>query len=152
MTLFVVIRSMKHKDVLRQIGPDRMAVLSSRSDAAGLWHLAGHLGVIAVLTALILYRVPGWPALLVVQGLALVFLFTLQHECTHQTPFRTRWINEVIGHLCGVVLLQPFLWFRYFHLAHHRHTNDPDRDPELEGGGAPTSPGRYLLHVTGLPV
>jgi len=68
---------------------------------------------------------------LLLLGVTLAFLFTLEHECTHQTPFATVALNEVVGRVAGFIIFQPFLWFRYFHLAHHRHTNDPERDPEL---------------------
>ncbi len=79
-----------------------------------------------------------------------MFLFTLEHECTHRTPFRSRWINEVVGHGCGVVLLLPFRWFRAFHLAHHRWTNLPGQDPELDGG-KPETLRDWLVHVSGIP-
>ena len=46
------------------------------------------------------------------------------------------------------MLLLPFQWFRAFHMAHHRHTNDPERDPSLRAHG-PTQ--RFLIHVSGLP-
>lgn len=92
-----------------------------------------------------------WPVVLVVQGVALNFLFTLEHEATHKTPFRTAWINEAVGWICGVLLLLPFEWFRYFHLAHHRHTNIPEKDPELIAGAKPESQGAFFWHVTGLP-
>ena len=42
-------------------------------------------------------------------------------------------------------------WFRYFHLAHHRHTNDPENDPELRSG-KPETTAQYIWHVTGLPI
>lgn len=78
----------------------------------------------------------------------MAFLFTLQHECTHRTPFASGWLNELVGHGTGVLIGQPFLWFRAFHMAHHRFTNDPDRDPEL---AAPKPEGRAALawHLVG---
>jgi len=45
----------------------------------------------------------------------------------------------------------PFTWFRYFHLAHHRFTHDPDRDPELLAGARPVGWRGYLIHVSGVP-
>src|SRR5690606_19482530 len=94
--------------------------------------LAGHLGLIVVVGAAIALRLPFWPLLLPVQGALVVFLFTLAHECTHRTPFRSGWLNEAVGRLAGVANLLPFEWFRYFHLAHHRFTNLPGQDPELD--------------------
>ena len=41
-------------------------------------------------------------------------------------------------------------WFRWFHLAHHRFTQDPRRDPEL-AVPKPRSACAWLWHVSGLP-
>lgn len=142
---------MDHRAAIAQIPAQRLAALNTRRDLPGLLHLAGHLGLIATTGTGIALAVPGWPLLLPLHGVLLVFLFTLEHEATHQTPFKTPWLNETTGHLCGLLLFLPFTWFRYFHLAHHRFTNDPDRDPELIAGGHPTTWPRYLAHVSGLP-
>lgn len=125
--------------------------LNARNRFAGLLHLAGHIGVIILLaTVVIRGGVLGCLAMLPL-GIALVFLFTLEHEATHKTPFENAWVNEVAGFVCGVILLLPFQWFRYFHLAHHRHTNDPEKDPELLAGGAPETRVDLAWHVTGIP-
>jgi fatty acid desaturase len=137
--------------VLASLPPDVRGPLTERSDGRGLRHLAGHGGAILLTGTLIAAQVPLWWLLLPVHGVLLVFLFTLEHECTHGTPFASRRLNEGIGHAGGAVLLLPFLWFRYFHLAHHRWTNLPGQDPELEGG-RPESRLAWAWHVTGLPV
>ena len=142
---------MDHKDVIAGLPPDALARLNRRSDARGLAHFAGHTGLILIFGTWIAQAWPLWQVAIVAQGIALCFLFTLAHEATHKTPFRSPWMNEVAGHLAGLVLFMPFTWFRYFHLAHHRHTNDPDRDPELAGGGRPETWPAYLWHVSGLP-
>ncbi len=141
---------MDHRRWLAKLPDQEKSSLAVRSDRAGLIHLAGHMGLIAVCSALIASGVPGWWLLLPVQGVLLVFLFTLEHEATHQTPFRSAWLNESAGHACGVVLVLPFLWFRYFHLAHHRWTNIPAKDPELDGP-KPGNLRSWLWHVSGLP-
>jgi len=140
-----------HTDALSRIPDDAMAALTDTSSHAGLWHLAGHFGLILLSCGLIVAQAPYWGLLLPVQGVLLVFLFTLQHETTHQTPFANKRLNEHVGRLCGVILVVPFTWFRYFHLAHHRHTNDPDNDPELASGPKPNDLRSYLLYVSGLP-
>jgi fatty acid desaturase len=99
---------------------------------------------------LIAAGVPGWWLLLPVQGVLVVFLFTLEHEATHRTPFASASLNEGVGQACGVLLLLPFAWFRLFHLAHHRWTNLPGLDPELNGAKPQTLRG-WLWHVSGLP-
>ena len=70
-------------------------------------------------------------------------------ECTHQTLFRTSWLNEALGHAIAPILALPFIWFRYFHLAHHRYTNDPDRDLELAAEGRPETWRSYLIYLSG---
>ncbi len=125
-------------------------MLTATSDRAGLMHLAGHLGLILLCGALILANVPYWGLLLPVQGVLIIFLFTLEHECTHRTPFRQGWLSEIVGRFCGFLLVLPFGWFRAFHLAHHRWTNQPGLDPELDGQ-KPDALRDWIWHVSGLP-
>jgi fatty acid desaturase len=60
-------------------------------------------------------------------------------------------VNEWVGRFCGLVLILPFEWFRYFHLAHHKYTNIPGKDPELEAGAKPDTWRDYIWHVSGIP-
>ncbi len=141
---------MDHREFVAGLPAEVRAGLTAPSDAAGLVHLAGHLGAILLVGGLIAAGVPGWWLLLPVQGVLVIFLFTLEHEATHKTPFRTVWINEWAGRLAGFLLLLPFEWFRYFHLAHHRWTNIEERDPEL-AGGKPEGWRAWVCHVSGVP-
>lgn len=141
---------MDHRDFLHALPAATKASLTAKSNRAGLWHLAGHLAAVLICGGLIAAKMPGWPLLLPVQGVLIVFLFTLEHEATHKTPFASEQLNEVVGHLCGFLLLLPFQWFRYFHLAHHRWTNIADKDPEL-AGEKPATRGAWAWHVSGLP-
>lgn len=138
-----------HRAVIAALDPDLRASLTTPSDARGLLHLAGHLGLIALSSLWILVG-PLWWLALPVQSVALVFLFTLEHEATHRTPFRTVWLNDWVGRACGLVLILPFEWFRYFHFAHHRFTNLPGKDPELDGP-RPQTLRAWAWHVSGLP-
>lgn len=139
-----------HKGFLASLSPEEKASLTALSDREGLLHLAGHLALIMVLGGLIAAQVPGWPLILPLHGIALIFLFTLEHECTHRTPFAKPALNDGVGRACGIVLLLPFEWFRYFHPAHHRWTNIAGKDPELEGA-KPATRAQWLWHVSGLP-
>ncbi|WP_179379958.1 fatty acid desaturase [Jannaschia marina] len=141
---------MDHTRFLASVPPEDRLRLTRRSDARGLAHLAGHLALIALPAAGIVAGVPGWPILMLPLGIALVFLFTLQHETTHLTPFRTRALSLWVGRLCGLILALPHGWFTLFHMAHHRHTQDPARDPEL-ATPKPTTRAGYAWHLTGLP-
>lgn len=139
-----------HKAVLATLTPERRARLTERSDAAGLRHLAAHGGLILALGALIAAQVPGWWALMLPQGVAIAFLFTLEHEATHKTPFASERLNDRAGRAAGLLIVQPFEWFRYFHLAHHKHTQDPERDPELTGLPKPDDWASFAWHLSSL--
>jgi fatty acid desaturase len=139
-----------HRTFLAALPPAVREAMVERSNGPGLRHLGLHLGAILALGGLIAAGVPGWWALLPVQGVLLVFLFTLEHEATHRTPFRSLWLNDWAGRLAGFLLVLPFEWFRAFHLAHHRWTNLPGKDPELAGKPILTRRD-WIWHVCGLP-
>ncbi len=138
-----------HVQALAALPPEVKTALTERSNAKGLRHLAAHLGLIALTGTAIALQVPFWPILMLPHGIALVFLFTLSHECTHETPFAARALNRAVGHALAPVLMLPFTWFRYFHFAHHKFTNDPARDPELAGQGRPQTWSAYLIYLSG---
>ncbi len=140
-----------HKTFLAALPAADKTALTETRDGAGLIHLAGHAGLILATGALIGAEVPFWPLLLPVQGVLIIFLFTLEHECTHRTPFRSHGLSDWVGRICGFLILLPFEWFRAFHLAHHRFTNLPGKDPELDSP-KPETWADWPLHVSGLPV
>jgi fatty acid desaturase len=114
-----------------------------RSDLRGALHLGGHV-LLLVLTGAGLLRSWGTPwtaPLLVLHGVLLSFLFCASHECVHRTAFRSRLANDAVASMVGVLLVLPSRWFRLFHAAHHRFTQEPGRDPELDGRKPPSRPG-----------
>lgn len=73
-----------------------------------------------------------------VSTLCAFWMFTPIHEASHNLIARSQRINLFVGHAGAVVLMCPFLAFRFAHLAHHRHTNDPQKDPDYYSGHGPT--------------
>ncbi len=142
---------MDHKAFLSTLPDDVTSRLSKRRNAGPLLHLAAHLSLILFTGTLITIRIPFWPLLLPLHGIFLIFLFTLEHEATHKTPFENERLNEWVGHAIGLIIFLPFLWFRYFHLAHHRYTNIPGKDPELLAGAKPEGWVSYVKYVSGIP-
>ncbi len=140
-----------HLDVIKRLTSEERSRLCERSDARGLVHLAGHLALISLTGTYILLGFPAWQLVMIPHGVFLIFLFTLLHETTHDTPFRSLWLNRAVGWFCGFVIILPPLWFRYFHLAHHRHTHDPEKDPELELP-KPQTFGQYAWYMSGISV
>jgi fatty acid desaturase len=139
-----------HRAVVGSLTPQQRLHLTTKSDGAGLRHFAFHGGAIILFGALIAARVPFWPLLMVPQGIVIVFLFTLLHETVHRTAFKTRALNDIVAGICALMIALPVEWFRAFHFAHHRFTQDPENDPEL-AGPKPETPKQYFVHLSGLP-
>jgi fatty acid desaturase len=126
--------------------------LSRRSDLKGAVQVLSH-GAALTLAGALVWRTAGtaWLALsLPLYALLLIFLFAPLHETIHRTAFRTKALNDAVAWVCGAVLLLPPGYFRAFHFTHHRHTQDPARDPELATPKPATLRG-YLWLATGLP-
>ena len=132
------------------LSAERRRELARRSDRAGAVQLAGHAAAVAFTGTWIALRWPFWPAAMLVHGTLLVFLFTAMHECAHRTAFAARRANDAATAACGAVLGLSAEWFRHFHFAHHRHVQEPDRDPEL-ATPRPRTRLEYLVHVSGWP-
>ena len=140
-----------HKSFLSSLSDEDQRALTAISNSKSAKHLGVHLLFLLATGTWITLQLPFWGLVLVPHGILLVFLFTLQHEAIHNTVFTSSRVNQTIASTIGILLLNPANWFRYFHLAHHRHTNDPDKDPELQGK-KPNSVREYLIHVSGLPL
>jgi len=142
---------MDHRDIIRGLSAEQRAELTAKSDAKGLLHLAGHWGLIAILGLAIALQVPYWQALVLPQGILIIFCFTLLHETSHRTVFETLWLNKAVAWICGFLIILPPDWFRQFHVDHHRFTQDPERDPELQSP-KPQTLIAYLWHLTGIMI
>ncbi len=108
--------------------PDQMASLKPTA-LVGAVH-AG-LSVLALSAGLALATVGGplaygWGQLL----LALFFLhaFVLLHEAGHDTLFKQRSINRLVGHVAGFLTLMPFWNWQRIHARHHHYAGWQDLD------------------------
>ena len=115
------------------IEPAALRDLCTASDRAGAAKVGSHLGALACTGTLLwwawgtLWAVP----LFILHGVLLNFLYAGQHEMSHWTVFATRWPNAFFGRLFGFLLLYPRDFDQVQHMAHHRYTQDWDRDGEL---------------------
>src|SRR5882757_4979516 len=142
---------MDHRDVIASLTNEERNRLTAKSDFSGLVQLAAHWGAIVIIGVLIAAKVPFWPLLMLPQGILIVFLFTLLHETAHRTAFETQRLNDLVARVCSLAIALPADWFRYFHFAHHRFTQDPENDPEL-AFPKPETRRQYLIHVSGIPL
>ena len=129
-----------------------LRALSQRSDARGLLQLGAHVSLLSA-AAFLVWASRGHASLapaLALYGVVLCFLFCALHEATHRTAFASGPPNELTAWLCGALLMLPPRYFRFFHFAHHRFTQDRARDPELTLA-VPATIAAYLWRVSGLP-
>ncbi len=57
--------------------------------------------------------------------------FTVMHDGMHRTGHHLRWANDGMARVAALLLLISLPLFRAVHHAHHGHTNDPEKDPDL---------------------
>jgi fatty acid desaturase len=91
-----------------------------------VWGLLVSAGVLAVATG-------RWPVVLlgqVILGLMFVHAVELQHQCLHQTAFRSRGPHRWVGVLLGLPMLVCYSHYRARHLHHHRWVGT-ERDREF---------------------
>ncbi len=105
----------------------------ARSDLRAWWVVACNVLLITAaftLTAL-------WPnpltvlASVVVLGGRQLGMAVIYHDCAHGVFFRTRWLNDLIGHWVAGGLLNTSMYaYRAYHLKHHQFAGTKD-DPDL---------------------
>jgi len=57
----------------------------------------------------------------------LVRTFIVQHDCGHGSFFGSRFANDIVGSVCSVFTLAPYLNWRRQHSQHHANWNNLDR-------------------------
>lgn len=131
---------------------DVLMPLTIKTNVAAGMRTVGHLGAIALAAAALWYSLGSWwsvPATALL-GYLLAFLFTAEHEMAHRTAFKTRAINDVVGHIAGFMILLPLEYYRAYHWDHHRFTQNPEKDPELSFA-LPGSKAGLLWYWSGMP-
>jgi acyl-lipid omega-6 desaturase (Delta-12 desaturase) len=97
-------------------------------------------GLTQVCTTLVPFVLLWWGAIrcagvsrwLAAVPLLLIILFTvrafgLMHECGHGSLFRSRWLNQAVGFLLGIMSGMPqYVWAQH-HNYHHAHNGNWDR-------------------------
>lgn len=135
---------------------EELARLQRRSDAKGLARLVGHLAALAAAGALVAWLGARGAAFApralatFVLGFTLVTLFAAMHESVHRTAFASQRLNDAVAWFAGLLSFYNSTFYRPYHGWHHRFTQLPGRDPELEDR-KPTSYASYLWELSGVP-
>ena len=61
-------------------------------------------------------------------GTALTGFFVIGHDAGHRSFAKSRWVNDVVGHIAFLPLIYPFHCWRLLHDHHHLHTNKMEED------------------------
>lgn len=101
-----------------------------RYTRSGLQALVSFGGFFATCGAI--YALAGWSywvAILLAPLAAgfLVRIFIIQHDCGHQSFFRSRVANDCLGYLCSLLTLTPYELWKRQHAGHHGTWNDLER-------------------------
>lgn len=116
-----------------------LKTLMKRSDSPALANYGLWIGLILALGAL---TVTTWGS---AWGVVWLLVYSAvhqsatarQHELGHGTPFRTRWINEVLFHFSSFITLSEGNYYRWRHARHHTHTIIVGKDPEIQSPRPP---------------
>jgi fatty acid desaturase len=135
----------------RVLSNAELRALQSQSDMRGAVRLGAHVVMLGgggwlVAISSGWFLLPSMFALGVVQAA----LFAPAHETMHQTAFASRRANAIVQWLTSCPSLLNAQFYTSFHLAHHRHTQIPGQDPELDAPTPATLAG-YVLRVAGVP-
>jgi len=100
-------------------------------------------GLLATMSGVVYLAVVGslpWSLAIAALSLAYYAAYTPLHEAVHRNVSGDRRglqaLDAVTGSIAGLIVGVPYTLHRSAHFAHHRHTNDPVRDPDCVFRGA----------------
>jgi len=57
-------------------------------------------------------------------GALLLRIFIIFHDCGHGSYFKSRWANDTLGFIAGVLTFTPYYHWRWEHASHHGSSGD----------------------------
>ena len=117
------------------------------------------LGIVLLATYLatpVLVVMDVMPLLIAVPLMALVTYasYTVLHDAAHGSISGShaslRWVNETMGYIAAWIFMMPLTAHRHEHLAHHRHANQPNEDPDFVVADMTRSPFHALRAATNM--
>lgn len=90
-----------------------------------VWQIINTLGPFIGLWVVMYYSL-SWSywitlALGIVNGLFLIRVFIIQHDCGHQSFFRNNKVNNIVGFFCSFFSSIPYKFWAGTHAFHHNH-------------------------------
>ena len=108
----------------------RLKAFQAPLDGVAAWQVVSTFTLYLALVALMYASVgvSAWLTLVLAipaSGL-IVRIFMLQHDCGHNSFFRSARLNGVVGVACSLVTLTPFAYWKRLHARHHSDWNNLD--------------------------
>ncbi len=98
------------------------------------WGLGGFTLYVALWPLVSMEIMPMWLGF-VLATLVMSACYLPTHEAQHgnigRPGSKTRWLNELVGHLSVAPWFFPYRLHRAIHLKHHAHTNNDEKDPDI---------------------
>jgi len=118
---------------LGTLSREQRQAIRALHDISPAWNLVVVLyPVLWALAAYLMWTFPVWPMRLAgyaVIGISIHAMAVLVHEGSHNSIFRSRFVDRWVGFLLGVPVLVSYSAYRTLHGFHHRYTRDAD-DPD----------------------
>ena len=99
------------------------------------WGIGNCLVFIALFPLVLMDILPLWLAS-PIATLSILLSYLPSHEAQHNIiagrgkPLR--WLNELVGHVSTIPMVYPYRVLRATHMEHHKHTNHPDKDCDID--------------------
>ena len=116
------------------VGRETMRALNQRSDWKGLLQAGAHLSLIGLIGTLawqVQDRLYLLLPVLLAYGTCYIFLLNATHELSHNTVFKTRWLNDFFLRLFCFFGWRSHIYFWTSHAEHHKYTLHPPDDLEV---------------------
>lgn len=101
------------------------------SSARALWQLLDTFVPYGLLWVLMYFslEVSWWLTLplAALAGALLVRIFIIFHDCGHGSYFKSRWANDTVGFISGVLTFTPYYHWRWEHAIHHGSSGNLDQ-------------------------
>ena len=102
---------------------------------AVIWGIGNCLVFISLFPLVLMDVLSLWIAF-PIATLNMILAYLPSHEAQHNIiagrgkPLR--WLNELVGHVSTIPLVYPYRVLRATHMEHHKYTNDPERDCDID--------------------
>jgi fatty acid desaturase len=123
-----------------------------RTNKEGLINFIGHMAIMVITGYLLYLSLNTWWVIptMAAHAVVLAFFFAPVHECSHNTVFRSRALNETVYWIVCLIYIVPPTIFRYDHATHHTYTQIRGKDTAMVLPEKATL-WDYFYYLTGIP-